>query len=406
MSQTKQSKGKGKKKRKGLFYFTGKSNKKDTPKKDTRSKPMPMTMMEDDPDSSDEIATKPHLKHPPDDTKMPGNNATNIPMTDIDLLVDKMKSILTKLGALNHESHHSVDNERFVKLVEWVNYSESHFALLEEAWNDSSFWPFLSTQEAAAHVRKDKTMLIRLSNTIPGVITVTRLAQMMKDNRLEEYVKHKRYFASDQFGRLTLTGSWGERAVTWHGLLSYLQQKECCICLEELTENNAHSNTQNMVLRLNCGHHFHRHCIERHVQHSKQMNGTAFAVCPLCRKRIQNAELIKEPSFRVYKPIPDMAKSRSCDVPNTHLNHNGGDTIQRAHTAEHLPMRNGDDQLMLQMNGMMQQGNNDMNNHPWNAFGNHLGVSNPVSKHVDDDDDYASAAQVRRQVRMNTNANQ
>eukprot|EP00483_Globobulimina_turgida_P009086 UN09104 len=111
-------------------------------------------------------------------------------------------------------------------------------------------------------------------------------------------------------------------------------QKQCCICLEELTGINSKN-----VFRLDCGHHFHRHCIETHVEHSKKMNGTEFATCPLCRKKIENAELISEPSLVVYKHIPDdnIRKSKSFDetlISNTSNKNNAA--VQRASTEVRL----------------------------------------------------------------------
>lgn len=47
-------------------------------------------------------------------------------------------------------------------------------SVLEEAWNDPLFWPFLSTEQATYEAKQNKqAVLIRLSNTQPGAITVT-----------------------------------------------------------------------------------------------------------------------------------------------------------------------------------------------------------------------------------------
>lgn len=52
-------------------------------------------------------------------------------------------------------------------------------SVLTQAWNDASFWPFLSTTEATERAKENKeVMLIRLSNTKPGAITVTRSAKV------------------------------------------------------------------------------------------------------------------------------------------------------------------------------------------------------------------------------------
>merc|ERR1712244_26966 len=114
------------------------------------------------------------------------------------------------------------------------------------------FWPFLSTNEAKQQVGCDINMVIRLSNSAPGAIAVTRSARTEKGGSI---VRHKRYMPSSEFGKLKLPVDFGgkivERQVTWDGLLNHLYQKECAICLEELKDQK--------VLRLNkCGHHFHR----------------------------------------------------------------------------------------------------------------------------------------------------
>mmetsp|Transcript_20341 Transcript_20341/g.17975 ORF Transcript_20341/g.17975 Transcript_20341/m.17975 type:complete len:554 (+) Transcript_20341:163-1824(+) len=364
-------------------------------------------------------------------------NTTTSAQDAIGELVNRMMRVLSKLKVTchtNNSTHHSMDLERFQKLIEWVDYNESHLALLEQAWNDASFWPFLSTTEATERAKENKeVMLIRLSNTKPGAITVTRSAKTMKHNKLEDIVKHKRYFPSEQFGRITLEGSGWAREVTWDGLLAHLKQKECCICLEELKDNDA-------VLRLNCGHHFHRHCIEKHVTLSKRQNNTEFAVCPLCRRRINNAELIHEPVLASYRKIPEAhilnsnMKSKSFHQLNTlpMSTTTRSDSIQRAATAELTPTspsfgKSGQDnvnddnvehmlKLMGQDNDNHDQGqqlnDNQQNNvngvsqsHPWAAwggnnnagqFGNHLGVQNHGGFSDDDwEDEYGNVAQVR-----------
>ena len=237
----------------------------------------------------------------------------------------------------------------------------------------------------------------------------------MKHNKLEDIVKHKRYFPSEQFGRITLEGSGWAREVTWDGLLAHLKQKECCICLEELKDNDT-------VLRLNCGHHFHRHCIEKHVTLSKRQNNTEFAVCPLCRRRINNAELIHEPVLASYRKIPNILdssmKSKSFNQLNTlpmSTTTKSDDSIQRAATAELSPSSPGfgsnDDNVehMLRLMGQ-GQGQNQLNDnngvsasHPWaqfvnnngSQFGTHLGVNNGGFSDDDWEDEYGNALQVR-----------
>jgi len=335
--------------------------------------------------TTDKNKTDNNNKEQKSETESTTKSHGDLKMDEIDNLVATMTNILNALKKTinNKYTHHSMDVERFQKLIDWVDYNESHLSLLQQAWNDESFWPFLSTIEATEQVTKDKkhSMLIRLSNTKPGAITVTRCAKAMrKNNRLEDIVKHKRYFPSLQHGKLTLIGSWGEREVTWDGLLAHLKQKECCICLEELREDK-HKN----VLRLNCGHHFHRHCIERHVQHSKSMNNTQFAVCPLCRERIENAELINEPSLAVYKKIPDITKNKKAKSfeKELELNTNHSIQVKRANTDPKKQEKN--DHLNSFQMGRIAA------NHPWNQFENHLDVN---SKNGDWDDDYQNAQKV------------
>ena len=234
---------------------------------------------------------------------------------------------------------------------------------------------------------------------------------------MEDIVKHKRYFPSEQFGRITLEGKDWAREVTWDGLLAHLKQKECCICLEELKDNDA-------VLRLNCGHHFHRHCIEKHVTLSKRSNNTEYAVCPLCRRRINNAELIHEPVLASYQKIPGVSKSKSLHHLHKHIlpmsTTTRSDSIQRAATAELTPTspsfgKNENEAHMLKIMGQDNNMNtspldnindNQINgvsaSHPWASFannspppqfGNHLGVANGLSDDDNWEDEYANAAQ-------------
>ena len=123
-----------------------------------------------------------------------------------------------------NNSSRSMDVERFQKLIEWVDYNESHLSILQQAWNNESFWPFLSTSEATEQVGTDINMLIRLSNSRPGAITVTRAAKSVH-SQMTHIVKHKRYLPSAQHGKVTLAGSWGFREVTWDGLIQHLVQK-------------------------------------------------------------------------------------------------------------------------------------------------------------------------------------
>lgn len=329
---------------------------------------------------------------------------------DIDNMVTEMTSILSTLKAMSHTSntHHSMDLERFQKLIEWVDYKPTHLDILRQAWDDQLFWPFLSTTEAEQRVRNNdkETMLVRLSNTMSGAITVTRKAKRMRNNKLEDIVKHKRYFPAPQFGRLLLEGSWGERQVTWDGLLAYLQQEECCICLEELKEHE--------VLRLNCGHHFHRKCIEQHVRLSTQMNHTGFAVCPLCRNRIENAELIQEPTMAQYKKIPNFGKFKSksaavlpaSDNSTAHKPHVERGHLQRAQSAEFTPTQNPNDEETVSLNfaimadheqrraeqKAVMNGHGNQANHNWGQFGNHLDVAQNDDEY---EDEYANLNDAR-----------
>jgi len=190
--------------------------------------------------------------------------------------------------------YHRVDAERFRKLVQWVDYNPNFLSLLHAAWKHSSFWPFLETDQSVRLIeRKPEYIVVRLSNTHPGTITVTRIGKVMHgkgDNRRYcSQVKHKRYFVVGN-NKILITGVDPQRHVSWDGLLTYLHQNECCICLEELKEH---------VYQLNCGHHFHQHCFETFLRYNVGKKQRKDKKCPLCRQQISSLKTMHE-----QKPMP------------------------------------------------------------------------------------------------------
>eukprot|EP00485_Elphidium_margaritaceum_P001319 CAMPEP_0202701082 /NCGR_PEP_ID=MMETSP1385-20130828/14175_1 /ASSEMBLY_ACC=CAM_ASM_000861 /TAXON_ID=933848 /ORGANISM="Elphidium margaritaceum" /LENGTH=447 /DNA_ID=CAMNT_0049358403 /DNA_START=169 /DNA_END=1512 /DNA_ORIENTATION=+ len=330
--------------------------------------------------------------------------------SEIDALVDIMTHILQRLRERCHtrNTHHAMDLARFQKLIEWVDYNVSHLALLEQAWEDQRFWPFLSTAEAEARVRADQDlMIVRLSNTTPGAITVTQSeARPTHNNQLEHHPKNKRYFPSPHaHGKLQLVLPLNERKdVTWDGLLAHLMQKECSICLEELREHE--------VYRINCGHHFHRTCIERHIEHSGAKQQTA--VCPLCRQSIKYAEVWHEKHIKHYKKVPAVPKAKSADtilVTQPPHRHHQDASIKRAATTDNASTNKNAFVVIQQPAAAAHgddedghaSGNDDVHasttttQHPLQAqwqFGTHLDVS--WNSTDDTEDEYGNAAQARQ----------
>ncbi|ETO22819.1 hypothetical protein RFI_14373 [Reticulomyxa filosa] len=197
----------------------------------------------------------------------------------IESVVTYYEQIICRLKKLATDAtlkkYHRVDATSFRKLIEWVNFKEGNIKVLEDAWTDPCFWPFLETMEAAKLVQDDPSQLvIRLSNTHPGTITATRLGKVKvylcfvfllfllcgmkyqamhgkgKYKRFEAQVKHKRYVVNNE-GTLLLMNENDNQEVSWQGLIRYLLVCECNICLQEI--HNAMDNTM-----LPCKHCFHK----------------------------------------------------------------------------------------------------------------------------------------------------
>ena len=192
---------------------------------------------------------------------------------------------------------------------------------MEQAWNDKTFWPFLSTENAAELVFDNpNTIVIRLSTTHPGTITVTRMPHKNFGRKMSKKdVRNVRYFPSQsERGKLDVPKS--KKSVNWESLLHYLHQDQCCICLNELI---------NYVTRLECGHHFHTQCINKHKNSQHQSS----KFCPLCRQPISKETQLKhENDFQIYKPINTLSvkkhiKSKSVQINPKKLNFKKSITI-------------------------------------------------------------------------------
>ena len=97
----------------------------------------------------------------------------------LEQITSQYEQVLQRLKELvtdrSQKLNHRVDGERFRKLLDWIDYRPEYMIVLEKAWSNDSFWPFLQTVEATKLVRDHPShIVIRLSNTHPGTITVTR----------------------------------------------------------------------------------------------------------------------------------------------------------------------------------------------------------------------------------------
>mmetsp|Transcript_32949 Transcript_32949/g.52785 ORF Transcript_32949/g.52785 Transcript_32949/m.52785 type:complete len:270 (+) Transcript_32949:48-857(+) len=180
-------------------------------------------------------------------------------------LTYSMISILCKLQKLVvcQNTTHTMSKERFQKLIEWTDYDESRFSLLQQAWNNPIFHPFLSTPDATMKMQSEEVgtrqpFLVRLSNSCAGSMTVTRV--VFNYGRSEKAVIHQRYFSSEEeSGKIHIDLDHAEVAanVSWNEFVQYIGERQCVRCWKVLDK---------FVVQLGCGHRFHAGCMEREGQ--------------------------------------------------------------------------------------------------------------------------------------------
>ncbi|ETO12536.1 hypothetical protein RFI_24838 [Reticulomyxa filosa] len=195
-------------------------------------------------------------------------------------MLKKQKRILDRLEVLVTEKplkNCFVESSSFRKILQWTDFKECNLQILEEAWCDNLFWLFLSTMEAAEKVQENPSrIIIRLSNTYPGSIAVTRLGKVENQMRqyskylekdfflllyyllslivvtlspdgLRERVTHAR-FAICNSGAIILDAS--QKKLSWQEFINRLLN-ECCFCLQEINPSIG-------AVELPCKHRFHK----------------------------------------------------------------------------------------------------------------------------------------------------
>ena len=158
------------------------------------------------------------------------------------------------------ESTHRCDSRTILHLYYWITDSEnpeSALEFLKQNIDDEFFHPFADPWIVGSmekiFEKTYSTKVIRLSTRVAGSLTLSH----------SKGLQHSKRFTIGKKG--ISFGNYSFMSVS--DLMRHLDEKECCICLETV------SDAVNIILE--CGHIFHQNCLDK--DNSVRMK------CPFCR---------------------------------------------------------------------------------------------------------------------------
>ena len=159
---------------------------------------------------------------------------------------------LFKLTNNNAEKIHRNINNRASWCQEWCKNDSKLIDFLYINWNNKYLNPFISREEANIKYQNTKKIIIRLSSTCPGYLSITA----EKNNKIFE----------DRFVIISGKILFNKRSFNLNNLIEYLNKyndENCPLCLEKLNKN---------VCVLECGHRLHIECNNNLMKHSRYLN--------------------------------------------------------------------------------------------------------------------------------------
>lgn len=168
------------------------------------------------------------------------------------------KKILDLFELTNNSGKiHRNMNNRASWCQEWCKNDSELIKFLYTNWNNKYLNPFISREEANIKYQNTKKIIIRLSSTCPGYLSITA----KKNTKIYE----------ERFPIISGKIIFNKRSFNLNNFTEYLNKyndENCPLCLEKLNKN---------VCVLECGHRLHSKC----NNNLKQKN---YYKCILCKK--------------------------------------------------------------------------------------------------------------------------
>jgi hypothetical protein len=189
-------------------------------------------------------------------------------------------AIQNKVVDIIMNSTHRVSTKRILHMANWVDKSNDYkmsLEFLENNIDSPNFHPFADPWECGGKTIDDLfknikgNKIVRLSTRAGGYFTISHTGGLSKSKRVKLTNKG-----------LEL-GNYKFKNIV--GLVTHLDEQECCICLENIVDN--------VSVVLKCGHIYHVNCINKNKQLSDE--------CPMCKQIVVEDIVFDQGSSCMYE---------------------------------------------------------------------------------------------------------
>ena len=168
----------------------------------------------------------------------------------------------------NKKKIHSFSKERYIHITKWIDEKEYRYNFVKRNWKHPKFYPYISQFNAEKKCDHEKTILVRLSNSRPGVISISHPKNIQ--NHRSTYISY-----IDKKGLLT----YKNKKLNLDEFMNELDS-ECVICNNTLKRSD--------TLTHQCGNTFHKHCILKWKKIKSSCPFCRYSLDTLCENIIEN----------------------------------------------------------------------------------------------------------------------
>lgn len=170
------------------------------------------------------------------------------------------KKIITLFEIKNSSGNiaHSFSRKRLKHLSNWIDAKQYRYDFVKEIWNHSKFYPYISQNDAERLCEIENIFIIRLSNSRPGVISMSHPEN--KDSVKSTYISYVNKKKQLKYKN---------KMLKFNEFIDELN-KNCIICFEPM------KNTDTLTHK--CGNTFHSKCIKKWMEYNIS--------CPLCKRSL------------------------------------------------------------------------------------------------------------------------